>query len=265
MQPTSTFMRDSTSIHLRHFGAKVDALTAHEVVQEIESLAFTGRVAFLTNHNLHSLYLLQKNEQFAEAYKRADITIVDGFPVLLAAKFASRRAGHKLSKSHRVGSLDWLAAIAPSTPIERIAVVGASPASNAKAVTRLSDQLPRVDIRGWSGARWTNAAADTVVRELGEFRPSLVIVGLGMPLQESFLLSRFAELPPAVYATVGGAIDQLSGEQRPAPRWLGAMGIEWLWRLATQPRRLAGRYLVEPILLAGLLLRRRHAIVRRQN
>jgi exopolysaccharide biosynthesis WecB/TagA/CpsF family protein len=60
--------------------------------------------------------------------------------------------------------------------------------------------------------------------------------------------------PIKVVAAVGGAIDQLSGLQSNSPRWLGKMGLEWLWRFASQPKRLFFRYWVEPFLLAGVLV-----------
>ena len=250
---TQTQYASSTAspISLDIFDSAVSALTAHEVVRRIEFEAGRDKVTFLTNHNLHSLYLMQTDPQFAALYKRDGLTIIDGFPVLLAAKIAVRRgeANRTPRRSHRVGSLDWLAAIDPSTTLERIAVVGATEESNTAAVAVLRDALPVVEIRGWDGDSWHDGRAREVVKGLVAFRPSLVLVGLGMPTQEKFLLDFEKGLPSAVYATVGGAIDQLSGVQIAAPRWLGQLGLEWMWRLVSQPRRMAGRYLVEPLKL----------------
>ena len=94
---------------------------------------------------------------------------------------------------------------------------------------------------------------DHIVRSLQEFRPDFVILGLGMPLQEEFLSRRWEELPTAIYAAVGGGIDEYAGIQKPPPRWLGPIGLEWANRVVTQPRRLGHRYLVEPWVLAYLL------------
>ena len=76
---------------------------------------------------------------------------------------------------------------------------------------------------------------------LAEQRPQLVLVGLGMPLQEEVLRRRLDSLPPAVYCAVGGAIEQIAGIQKLAPRWLGRLGLEWAWRLLLHPRRVAYR------------------------
>ena len=92
-----------------------------------------------------------------------------------------------------------------------------------------------------------------------EFDPQLLLVGMGMPLQERLASELRGSTRVPVIAAVGGAVDQISGAQSLAPRWVGRMGFEWLWRLASDPRRLTGRYVVEPVRLAGLLLTRRTA------
>ncbi|BBZ06404.1 hypothetical protein MDOR_05730 [Mycolicibacterium doricum] len=105
--------------------------------------------------------------------------------------------------------------------------------------------LPQWTVSGVDGY----VSSDIALTRIIDFDPDLVLVGLGMPRQELFLLSHLAQLPDATYATVGGAIDYLAGTTRLAPRWLGRFGLEWVWRLVNQPRRLAHRYLVEPLLL----------------
>ena len=77
-----------------------------------------------------------------------------------------------------------------------------------------------------------------------------------MPLQETFVAATTPE-PPAIYATVGGAISYIAGVTTLAPRWLGGVGLEWAWRLLHSPRRLARRYLVEPVQFAGEAMRQR--------
>jgi N-acetylglucosaminyldiphosphoundecaprenol N-acetyl-beta-D-mannosaminyltransferase len=107
------------------------------------------------------------------------------------------------------------------------------------------------------GEGWKVELEDSAATWLTEFRPQLVLLGLGMPLQEQVLTRRLATLPPAVYCAVGGAIEQIAGIQKLAPRWLGRLGLEWAWRLVLHPRRVAYRVFGEPWLLAGLLIRRR--------
>ncbi len=215
----------------------------------------------LLGHNLHSLYLCEKDTGFRQMYERADLVLADGFPVWTAAKKCAKQMPSDLreaaSRSPRIGSTDWLPRLDRVGRSLRIAAIGASPESNAEAVRRLTDQFPLHQFIGWDGFDGRVSLELDGFAGLTEFAPDLVLVGLGMPRQEQWLDQHWSSLPPAVYAAVGGAIDQLSGNQRPAPRWLGHLGIEWVWRLLSQPRRLAGRYLVEPFKLAYVLGRKR--------
>ncbi len=156
-----------------------------------------------------------------------------------------------------LGSTDRVTALGGVEGIRRIAVVGAGPEANSTTVERLRKIGPGAEVSGRPGENWNDASEEAAVAWLAEFRPQLVLLGLGMPLQESVLQRRLDELPPAVYCTVGGAIEQLAGLQKLAPRWLGRLGLEWAWRLVLHPGRVAYRVFGEPWVLLGLLVRRR--------
>lgn len=234
-------------------GVWVTPMTSGDLHLWITRAAAEKRKAAILAHNLHSMYVWEADLRFRQLYDMADVVLIDGFPVLKLASLFSRR---KLTSRYRVGTLDWLPELLRRTPIRRLAVVGGTAAGNDGAV----DVLRAVDagrtVRGWHGEGWTSGRADRIAAELQNFGPDMVIVGLGMPLQENFLLEWWEDLPEALYATVGGAIDQLAGRQKPAPRWLGPLGVEWLFRMLREPRRLSKRYLVEPWMLASLLLRK---------
>ncbi len=232
-------------------GVRVTPMAVDELHRWIRATWEERRKTVILGHNLHSLYLWEVNPTFRGFYETADVVLTDGFPVLKMAQWCS---GRPLSaRRHRIGTMDWLPGLIRRTPVRRVAVVGASPESNAATVALLRAEDPERTVEGWPGRGWDPAAEDRVVGALQEYRPDFVIVGLGMPLQEEFLNRRWEELPTAIYAAVGGVIDQYCGRQRSAPRWLGPLGLEWAYRLATQPRRLGHRYLVEPWLLAHLL------------
>lgn len=248
-------------IELRLPAVTVDAMTVSDIVDMLSREISAGRVFVMANHNLHSLYLVHTDDEFRRFYDGVDATVIDGFPILVMARRELRRSGlrRELDGTYRVGSVDWIDRLREISGLSRIAVVGASEISNRGACAALAAKVPGVKTLSLPGAGWTETRAHEVVEALQGFRPELVIIGLGMPLQEHFISSNRAALPPAVYATVGGAIDQISGVQPMAPRWIGKFGVEWLWRLVRQPRRLAHRYLVEPIKLAAVLVRKRQA------
>jgi N-acetylglucosaminyldiphosphoundecaprenol N-acetyl-beta-D-mannosaminyltransferase len=141
--------------------------------------------------------------------------------------------------------------------LKRIAVIGAGAVANAGAVARLREIVPGARVDGMPGEGWNEDVEVAAVEWLNRLRPQLVLLGLGMPLQEQVLARRLAVLPPAIYCAVGGAIEQIAGVQKLAPRWIGRLGLEWAWRLMLHPQRVAYRVFGEPWVLMGLLLRRR--------
>lgn len=240
-------MTETLSLDLPVVGVTVDPMTAIEAAKWASNS--TGK-RLLLNHNLHSVYLFQKDAAFRAFYARADRTVIDGAPVLALAK----RKARGLSSSHRIGSTDWIGALSQTSRPGRLLVFGSTEDSNRAAVANLRLQL---ESSGWFvDGLHGYTRSDRVISWLHQKRPTLVIVGLGMPLQETFLDDHWEQLPDAVYATVGGAIDYVAGEVRLAPRWLGSLGLEWLWRLVHAPKRLAHRYLIEPLLLGWALATR---------
>lgn len=234
-------------------GVWVTPMTSGDLHSWITRAAADKRKAAILAHNLHSMYVWEIDPRFRQLYDRADVVLIDGFPVL---KLANRFTRRKLTGRHRIGTLDWLPELLRRTPIRRLALVGGTAAGNARAVNVLRAVDADRTVRGWHGEGWTSGRVTGILADLQDFGPDMVIVGLGMPLQERFLLDCWEDLPGSLYAAVGGAIDQLAGDQKPAPRWLGPLGVEWLFRMLREPRRLSKRYLVEPWVLASLLLRK---------
>lgn len=235
------------AIHVARLGIRITPMTAAETVTW--AVGAQGK-RLLLNHNLHSAYLYQKEPAFRDFYALADRVVIDGAPILW---FARRSAPDGLDSSYRIGSTDWIERLVDADRPGRLFIYGAKEESNQDAVAKLRSDLAD---KGWHvEGKNGYVSRDEAVAWLRAGEPTLVIVGLGMPLQEEFLQAAWDELPDAVYATVGGAIDYVAGHNSLAPRWMGRLGVEWLWRLVHDPRRLAHRYLVEPFQLAWALIR----------
>ncbi len=102
-----------------------------------------------------------------------------------------------------------------------------------------------------------NAMADDIdvlCKELAEAEPKIVFVGLGFPKQERLIARLIPHLPQAWFIGCGVAIPYAAGELRRAPAWMQCTGLEWIFRLVSEPRRLAGRYLRRDLPFAALLL-----------
>jgi N-acetylglucosaminyldiphosphoundecaprenol N-acetyl-beta-D-mannosaminyltransferase len=236
----------------------VTPLTVSELTAVLNRYVAEGRTRTVVGHNLHSVTLLHSDPGFRRFYEQSDVVLIDGAPVLwLWARALKVGEVQGRIMDYRLGSTDWIPALAGVDGLERIAVIGAGAVANAEAVARLKRIVPGAQVDGMPGEDWNEELEESAVGWLSGQRPQLVLLGLGMPLQEQVLLRRLEMLPAAVYCAVGGAIEQVAGVQKLAPRWVGRLGLEWAWRLLLHPKRVAYRVLGEPWVLLGLLIRRR--------
>ena len=236
-------------------GVHATPLRVPELVAELSSFVAEGSTRTVLGHNLHSVTLTLSDDGFRRLYEGSDVVLLDGAPVLWLWGRTGNADGPVMD--YRLGSTDWLPALDQVAGLERIAVIGAGAEANAGAVSRLQGIVPGARVSGFPGEGWGPGLEDAAVAWLHREQPQLVLLGLGMPLQEEVMQRRLADMPPAVYCAVGGAIEQLAGVQKLAPRWLGRMGLEWAWRLLLHPRRVAYRVLGEPWVLLWLLAARR--------
>ncbi|HJW00707.1 MAG TPA: WecB/TagA/CpsF family glycosyltransferase [Arthrobacter sp.] len=241
--------------HIPVLGVDATPLKVDELMSVLQRFVDGGGTRTVVGHNLHSVTLTHSDPGFRRLYEDSDVVLLDGAPVLWLWSRTGRADGPVME--YRLGSTDWIPALGQLTGLERIAVVGAGAEANAGAVARLEDIVPSATVAGFPGEGWNDDVEDAAAEWLTRQRPQLVLLGLGMPLQEAVLQRRLDSLPPAVYCTVGGAIEQLAGIQKLAPRWLGRLGLEWAWRLLLHPRRVAYRVFGEPWVLLWLLARRR--------
>lgn len=242
-------------INLPALGIAVDPMTASEAAEFIRQAAMKHETTWIANYNLHALYLLHSNEVFRGHYSRADIFLIDGWPLVAASRMLGKR---QIEMAHRIGSSDWLDILLKSEEPIAITAIGGTPNSSKMAAIKVSQLFPTVRWHAFDGfmLECQGHESDNVPLESAVQASDLVIVGMGMPNQERWIHDHIGSglLSGKVIANVGGCIDYVSGVQKLAPRWMGAAGIEWLYRLVMSPRRLFYRYVVEPFLLLKHLL-----------
>ncbi len=236
-------------------GQDMDLVRPEEVLHHVETWVEARRKVIIANHNLNSLALLKRVPQLQRFYDRADLIEVDSTPLI---KFAQLLGLHGRA-FHRCTYLDWrdhFWSLANRNGW-RVMYVGGSRPVVERAQGRLAAEYPNADIRardGYFGAKPGSRDNDAVVAEVNAFDPHILFVGMGMPRQELWIMDNLDALPNCAIFSVGAAFDYEAGEQEAAPRWMGRLGIEWLFRLAHDPKRLARRYLIEPWSLSGLII-----------
>jgi len=237
-------------------GQSMDLVKPEEVLHHIQQAVRQGEKSLIANHNLHSLYLMQKRPELGAFYDKADLIEVDSTPLLAF----SRALGLHSRGFHRCTYLDWRDHFWSVANREgwRVLSVGGAPGVGDEAARRLKLRYPEADIaihHGFFDARPGSSENAAVLDRITAFQPHILFVGMGMPRQELWIAENFERLPDCVILSVGAAFDYEAGAQSPAPRWMGRAGVEWAYRLLHDPKRLFVRYCVEPWTLIPLALR----------
>lgn len=235
-------------------GAEVDVITPADVMAFVGRKVAAKERAIVANHNLHSLYLFQRRADMRAFYDKADLIEIDSTPMIAWAKLM----GHKVSRAHRCTYLDFREdfwALAQKNGW-RVYHVGGEAAHNAASKAAILARYPRVHLDLHTGFFDINGPANALLlADLRDKQPDVLLVGMGMPRQEIWILNNLDHLPDCVILPVGAAFDYEAGVMYTPPRWTGQLGIEWLVRFFHEPRRLFERYFIEPWWLIPQALR----------
>jgi N-acetylglucosaminyldiphosphoundecaprenol N-acetyl-beta-D-mannosaminyltransferase len=239
---------------VRLLGQTIDLVRPEEVLHHMQNWIGEGRKAVVANHNLNSLYLLRKHPEMRAFYDRADLVELDSTPLVHFA----RLLGINSRPFHRCTYLDWRDHFWSLVNRNgwRVMYVGATQDVVDLARERLVARYPHADIQGHHGyfdATSGSIENTAVLERIAGFKPHILFVGMGMPRQELWISRNFEALPNCAIFSVGAAFDYEAGVQKSAPRWMGRAGIEWLYRLVADPKRLFLRYCVEPWGLMDLI------------
>ncbi|ALL14874.1 WecB/TagA/CpsF family glycosyltransferase [Caulobacter henricii] len=238
---------------VRLLGERMDLVRHEEVFHFVAARLNRGVSSIIANHNLHSLYLVRRNARIRAFFDSADLVEVDSTPLLAWARVIGRNS----RQFHRCTYLDWRDFFWARARQEnwRVFFVGGAPGVADAARERILADHPGVELathHGYFDARCGSAENTAVVEAINAFKPHILLVGMGMPRQEIWVLENHKAIThPCAHFTVGGAFDYEAGVQKAAPRWMGRLGVEWLFRLLADPRRLFSRYCIEPWFLIG--------------
>jgi exopolysaccharide biosynthesis WecB/TagA/CpsF family protein len=197
-------------------------------------------VAYL---NAHTANLASRRDgSLRELMPRMDLLYADGMSVVRAAR------RHRAAFSERVSAGDFLPEFcrAAAARHRRIALVGSTAAVVEGCAAALCSMVPNLNVvLAHDGFLDDGQRRAELLAKLGELRPDIVLLGMGSPRQESLALVLRDELRLPTTWCVGALFEYFApGSRSRAPKWMRSAGLEWAWRLALEPRRLAGRYLL---------------------
>jgi len=188
--------------------------------------------------NVAKLMALRGDEQLRESVERCELITADGQPIV----WASRLLHDPLPS--RVAGIDLMQALMAraSRAGYRIYVLGARPEVLETAVSRIRAEHPAIAIVGYRDGYYADAEEEAVAEEIAAARPDILFVAMSSPRKEYFLMRHGRTIGVPFVMGVGGAIDVIAGVTKRAPGTMQQLGLEWLFRLAQEPRRLARRY-----------------------
>ena len=246
-------------------GATMDLVKSAEVFHFMRGKIAARQKAIVANHNLHSLYLMQVDSEIRDFFAKADLIEVDSTPLIAWARLNGRPS----RRFHRCTYLDWRDSFWEEAQAAgwRVYFLGGAPGVGEMARGNILAKWPGVELavrHGYFDMAEGSTDNAYILADIAAFRPDILLVGMGMPRQEVWVARHYDALPACVTMTVGGAFDYEAGVQTPCPRWLGQMGLEWLFRLGLNPRRMFRRYCVEPWRLVGPAMADLSATARRK-
>jgi N-acetylglucosaminyldiphosphoundecaprenol N-acetyl-beta-D-mannosaminyltransferase len=245
-------MRARSRVSLMNVG--LDSLTESEVLARVSAALDRGEGGWIMPVNLDVLRQLHRDASLREMAARADMTVADGMPLVWASRIRRTPVPERVAGSDLASSLPKVAAERGAS----VFLLGGDPGAAEAAAECLSETTPELRIAGTLCPERGFERDPQKIREISAAvaaaNPSVVLVGLGFPKQERLIEHLRVALPQAWFLCVGISFSFLCGSVRRAPRWMQATGLEWLHRVAQEPRRLTKRYLIQGLPFAARLL-----------
>lgn len=241
---------------VRLFGIQLDPLTRSDAADRVLGWAATdtGRCRVVVTPNTDHVVQLRTGGPLRLAYAAADLIVADGMPVVLASRLLGRPLPERVTGADLVEAAFERASA--DRPL-RVYLFGAGPGVADKAACRIEQRWPNVKVVGTAcpplGFEKDTAEDARQVAAINAAAPDLLVVGLGAPKQELWTHDHRHELKAKVALCVGATIDFLAGEKPRAPVWMQNCGLEWLHRLASEPRRLFRRYATDAVVFPRIV------------
>lgn len=236
------------------WGIPLARLTAEETVNEVDRLIENGQPSMFITANLHYAMLSDRDCRLRSLNERAAFLVADGMPMV----WYSRLLGQPLPERVTGADLVYLLCERAAKRGHRVFLFGGAPGVAVAAAAELVRRYPGLIMAGAAAPALDQLSPQEhreLLAEIHKARPDLLLVALGQPKGELWLAENLATIGATVSVQVGASFDFVVGRLRRAPRWLQRIGLEWLYRMVSEPRRLGPRYLNNGVFLLGAVLR----------
>ncbi len=232
------------------FGLKYHNITRSEAIsrlrQHIENRRFQSKSATLFFINVHSFQLAKKDADFRHCINQADLVLPDGSGLSYAAKATGKPIKENLNGT------DFIPALCKTLASEgrSVYLLGANTDTVNRCTQYIRKTYPGLKVLGGRSGYFFQDEHESIISEINSLQPDLLLVAMGSPLQEKWVMRNASILDVGICSAVGGLFDFWSGKYRRAPAWMRKAGIEWVYRFMQDPITKWKRVFVEiPVFL----------------
>jgi len=239
-------------------GVAFDNLTLRETVGRIEEMIASPRSHYIVTANVDFLAQARRDLELQHILLNAHLVLCDGTPLVWASRLFGNPLPERVAGADVVPELIRVAA----EKNYRLFFLGATEESNTQAIARLRAQFPDLEISHYSPPfrPLHELDDDEIIRRIRAAKPDLLFVAFGCPKAEKWIATHYPELGVPVAIGVGATIDFLAGRVKRAPLWMQRGGVEWIYRLCQEPRRLFKRYATDLWFFSGAMVRQCRAM-----
>lgn len=245
---------------MRLMNTEIDNLTMDETLDAIDSLIKEDNCSYVVTPNVDHIVQLEKDEELKRVYENASLILTDGKPLIWISNWYKTPIKEKISGSDLFPRVCDLAAKKGYT----MYLLGAAEGVADKAAKNLMNKYKGLNIVGTYsppfGFEKDKLELKKIERQIQKVHPDILIVGLGCPKQEKYMYHHCKELDVPISFGLGASIDFEAGNIKRAPRWMSEHGLEWLYRITQDPKRLAKRYLVDDMKIIRIARKYRRGV-----
>ena len=244
---------------MKIMNTEIDNITMKETLKRIDELIKENKNAYVVTPNVDHIIQLERGGELVEVYKNADLILTDGKPLIWISRWYGTPIKEKISGSDLFPRLCYMA----SKRGYKMFFLGAAEGVAAKAAENLKKKFKGLQVVGTYsppvGFEKDEAEMEKIKKMIRDAEPQILIVGLGCPKQELFMLHHKDELNVPISLGLGASLDFEAGVIKRAPKWMSNHGFEWLYRIFQDPKRLAKRYLIDDRKILGLAIKYKKA------
>lgn len=213
-------------------GVPFDVVTMEQAVARVKAMLSGKGQYFICTPNPEIVMEAQKDQTLMDSLREADMVVPDGIGVVWASKYSEIRLTERVAGYDLTQNL-----MAELAGEESFYFFGGAPGVASAAARKMMKQYPGLKIVGVHNGYFNEKEEKQIIRDIQEKAPSILLVGLGAPKQEKWIYENIRLTGARVAIGVGGSFDVMAGNVKRAPKLFQRLGLEWFYRLITQPTR----------------------------